>query len=306
MAIEQRQVELRVPDEEHPGEYYQMTLLQPLGWIQRNGAEEGAWVYLSLPELEIAGQAEVLAIAPCPPIEGGYGKLVLGTFTHLSRDLVEVKLAGADDPLRVTPGHLLWSLDRGGWVSAGSLETGELLAGEAGAVAVEYVHNVPGEVRTYNLSVEGDHRYLVGELGVVAHNAGPCPKRAPNLPQWANEGLDDLARFRQELGPIPGGGQANGGVIARLDVNGRSFYGVNAHGQHVTLRVNAVSASHAELDAFQQAANGGATGTTGRLFVDTPLCDPCGLYGGVKSLARQIGLQSLEIITPNGVVPVSL
>ncbi len=57
-----------------------MTLLQPLSWVQQTQAQAGAWVYLSLPELEIAGQAEVLAIAPCPPIEGGYAKVVLGTF----------------------------------------------------------------------------------------------------------------------------------------------------------------------------------------------------------------------------------
>lgn len=124
------------------------------------------------------------------------------------------------------------------------------------------------------------------------------------MPNWARQGLDELAQFRRELGPIPGGGQADGGVLARLDVGGRSFYGINAHGQPVTLRVNAITRTHAELDAFQQAANAGVRGGTGRLFVDAELCGACGQSGGVRSLARQLGLERLEIVTPSGVVTI--
>jgi RHS repeat-associated protein len=125
-----------------------------------------------------------------------------------------------------------------------------------------------------------------------------------NMPAWARAGLDDVARFRAELGPVPGGGQVNGGVVARLDVGGRSFYGINAHGQPVTMTVNRISRTHAELDACQQAFNAGVRGGTGRLFVDAELCDPCGKYGAVRSLAQQLGLERLEIVTPGGVVTV--
>jgi hypothetical protein len=45
------------------------------------------------------------------------------------------------------------------------------------------------------------------------------------------------------------------GTLARLDVGGRSFYGINAHGRPISLRTNAITRTHAEADAFQQAAD---------------------------------------------------
>jgi len=109
-------------------------------------------------------------------------------------------------------------------------------------------------------------------------------------------GLADLAATRGELGLKVGEG-----TLARLDVGGRSFYGINAHGQPTTpLNVNAISATHAEADAFAQAARAGAKGETGTLFVDRALCPSCGTFGGVRSMARQLGLKSLEVVTPNG------
>jgi len=60
-------------------------------------------------------------------------------------------------------------------IGAGVLRPGERLATAAGAAVVESVTVQPGERRVYNLSVEGDHRYLVGEVGLVAHNVNPCP-----------------------------------------------------------------------------------------------------------------------------------
>ena len=87
--------------------------------------------------------------------------------------------------------------------------------------------------------------------------------------------------------------------MTRLDVGGRSFYGVNAHGQKITMRVNNISKTHAEMDAFQQAFNAGARGGKGRLFVDADLCGACGKNGAVRSLARQLGLTELQVVTPN-------
>jgi hypothetical protein len=36
------------------------------------------------------------------------------------------------------------------------------------------------------------------------------------------------------------------------------------------------------------------------LYADRKLCDPCGQNGGVRSLARQLGLTKLTVITPDG------
>ncbi len=117
-------------------------------------------------------------------------------------------------------------------------------------------------------------------------------------------GLADLAQFRQELGPIPGGGQPNGGTLARLDIGGNSYYGINAHGTEITLNVNAITETHAEADAFQQAANAGMTGDSATLYVDRELCGACGQNGGVNSMASQLGIKQLTIVTPSGRVTI--
>jgi hypothetical protein len=68
----------------------------------------------------------------------------------------------------------------------------------------------------------------------------------------------------------------------------------------VSLLVNAISESHAETDVFQQAANAGIAGGSAILYVDRVLCQPCGQYGGVQGLARQLRLSSLLVVTPQG------
>ncbi len=125
------------------------------------------------------------------------------------------------------------------------------------------------------------------------------------LPNWAKAGLEDLLKFRRSIGAIPsaGGAVPDGGVVARLDIAGQTKYGVNAHGRRIKLRVNPLSAKHAEADAFQQAADAGLRAESARLFVDAPLCGACLQESGVASLARQLGISSLEVISPEGVIP---
>jgi deoxycytidylate deaminase len=109
-------------------------------------------------------------------------------------------------------------------------------------------------------------------------------------------GLDDLAKFRQELG-IPHGQ----GTLARLDVGGRRFYGINAHGRPVNMKVNAITRTHAEADAFQQAANAGTRGGRGTMYVDRALCPACGQNGGVRGMMRQLEISELRVVTPQGI-----
>jgi RHS repeat-associated protein len=200
---------------------------------------------------------------------------------------------------RTTPGR---------WVDAGDLRVGdELLLRDGREATVERLAVAAYEGPVYNFDVEDLHCYAVGRDGALVHNwNGAEGIASANMPAWARAGLDDLAAVRAELGPIPGGGLADGGVLARFEVGEQSFLGHNAHGQAISLRVNAITATHAEADVFQQAANAGVKGGAGRLFVDAELCGACGQNGGVRSMARQIGLESLEVITPNGVVSVPL
>ena len=189
-----RMVSLRMPDHSHPGSYLEVELLRPLGWINERKAAVGRWINFSVPELRISGMAEVTGIDACPPIESGYGRVVLGTFTSVSSDVYELKLAGQDEAIGVTYGHPIWSLDRGDWIAAGALRPGERLATAAGAAVVESVTVLPGERRVYNLSVEGDRRYLVGSVAVLAHNVGiSCDLDVP--------ALDSTGKLHGELPP---------------------------------------------------------------------------------------------------------
>jgi filamentous hemagglutinin len=130
-------------------------------------------------------------------------------------------------------------------------------------------------------------------LSMSSGSGSSGPQAAPAA---KGGGLADLAKSRAELGLKPGEG-----TLARLDVGGRRFYGINAHGQPVApLGVNAISATHAEADAFAQAARAGVKGGSGTLYVDRALCPSCGTFGGVRSMARQLGLESLDVVTPSG------
>ena len=174
-------------DPTNPDDSYQMQLLEPLSWVGLNNAQAGGFVNLSLPELGISGPAQVLSIDACPSIETGNGRVVLGTFQHVSNDMVDVILAGESQPLQVTSGHKLWSLDRDGWVQAGDLQAGERLAGENGPVTVQSVARDPQSMEAYNLDVETDHRYEVTDLGVLVHNVSSCAGFRADRPLSAAE-----------------------------------------------------------------------------------------------------------------------
>ncbi len=135
---------------------------------------------------------------------------------------------------------------------------------------------------------------LLGKIGPILR-LGIGAERGGQAAAFA-----DLAALRVELG-LPPVGAKGAGTLARLDIGERSFYGINAHGQQITFRVNPVSRTHAEADVLQQARNAGITGGEGRLYVDRALCPPCA-RGAVQSMARQLGLSRLEVSTPAGSV----
>ena len=92
-------------------------------------------------------------------------------------------------------------------------------------------------------------------------------------------------------------------AIVKLEIGDRNFVGIsssyNCYLVPITLRVNPIAKTHAEADAFQQAADAGVRGGKARLIVDRDLCAACGLRGGVNSMAWQLGIEELEIITPS-------
>jgi hypothetical protein len=136
-------------------------------------------IHLELPEMGVSGEAEVLAVSPCPPVEPGVGRVVTGTFrkerNHGLRAL-HVSVEGEVSCLRVTSGHPVWSVTRGAWIGAGELVPGEALAAWRGE-PVAVLANLPeADTATWTLEVENEHVYRVGPAGILVHNTCPTPK----------------------------------------------------------------------------------------------------------------------------------
>jgi hypothetical protein len=105
--------------------------------------------------------------------------------------------------------------------------------------------------------------------------------------QTTTSNLRATATVRQELG-LPPARTKGAGVLAKRDIGDNTFWGINAHGQYVSawqiLRlVNPTTFSHAEGNAFNQAAEAGVVGGNAHLYVDAALCKFCGRHGGVRT-----------------------
>jgi MafB19-like deaminase len=116
--------------------------------------------------------------------------------------------------------------------------------------------------------------------------------------------FEDLIEYRRQLGLPPSGAEDDRATIAKLEIDGMTFFGINSSNnpnrRQITLTVNPISRTHAEADAFQQAFDLGFRGGRARLTVDRDLCRACGQNGGVKGMARQLNLDEIEIISPSG------
>jgi hypothetical protein len=136
----------------------------------------------------------------------GPGRVVLSTLAGSAAEIYRIDFDGPASPLEVTGDHPLYSLDRAGWVDVQDLTAGEHLqvAGPTEdqthgplvcaehALRIHALERVRDPQPVYNLQVEGDHEFLVGELGLRAHN---CAKRpAKPLPV-----LDTTGKVHGEL-----------------------------------------------------------------------------------------------------------
>jgi hypothetical protein len=104
---------------------------------------------------------------------------VLATYRTPDREVVDVELRDRA-ALRVTPGHVFFSADRG-WIVAGSLREGERLVDASGArVEVARVIARAERETVYNFEVDVTHTYFAGEARVLVHNpsAQPPPSAA--------------------------------------------------------------------------------------------------------------------------------
>ncbi|WP_391542764.1 hypothetical protein [Posidoniimonas polymericola] len=115
----------------------------------------------------------------------------------------------ASQTLRPTGAHRFYSETRRAWVVARGLEPGEVVRGRGGPLRVTAAAPLPGVQRVYNLTVEGEHVYYVGDLGLLAHNQ--CPDGFVSLDDVRIQGHRNIelsVSAAQTLGaPLPGSRQ---------------------------------------------------------------------------------------------------
>ena len=160
------------------GVRYDLAFLRSLDWLQATGAEPGTEIHLSLPEMGLDGPALVESIDACPPIErdDGTGRMIVtGTMRHPASNILDVSITGMDEPLGVTDTHPIWSDTRQTFITAGQLQPGEHLRSETGVISqvtrITPRRGPPEHV--YNLEVNAEHVYQVGQTGLLVHN--DCP-----------------------------------------------------------------------------------------------------------------------------------
>ena len=152
------------------GDRADIRLIRSVDWIETHNAKVGGEIFLDLPHMGARGFAHVMAIEPCPPLGQGAGRIVTGTFCHTSGEVYDLKLESESNAIGVTSTHPFWSLDRNAWVSAIDLKIGETLKTLSGTTVVESRSKREEPETVYNIEVEGDHVYRVGESGVLVHN----------------------------------------------------------------------------------------------------------------------------------------
>ncbi len=169
---EWRNYVLQLPKED--GATVEITLLEPADWLEYMSDDGGKTVYLDLHEMGAVGLANVVAVEPCPPIEpdDGTGRpLITGTFKHTSATVIDLQIEGESQVIGTTANHPFWSVDRNQYVTAGELRLSERLRTANDEITrLISVSPRPGRHDVYNIQVDGEHVYYVGNTGVLVHN----------------------------------------------------------------------------------------------------------------------------------------
>jgi RHS repeat-associated protein len=94
------------------------------------------------------------------------------------KEILSIELSNGDI-LESTSGHLIYVDEE--WIAAEDIELGQSLFSLGEKVTVSNVVLSTVKVKVYNLTVDGNHNYFVGENGVLVHNISKCEKAAKEL-----------------------------------------------------------------------------------------------------------------------------
>lgn len=157
------------------GKWAKVGMLQTLEWMAEKGIEKvGDKVRLDMLEMGVIGTFHVTAIENCPVLQSGPGRRIVTVFEHSPTEVYDLSIEGESKPIAVTPRHPFWSVDRKDWVAACKLLIGERVQA-VGKTTVVTGWKYRGVEPVYNMEVEVEHCYRVGEQGILVHNASaPC------------------------------------------------------------------------------------------------------------------------------------
>lgn len=205
-----RVVHVEMPNPLAAKDIIRASLLRSPKWLAAHGElGPGTQLYLKLEEIGVEGWATVTAVS-APELKPSAGRLVVTTVTHLNSDLYELRFSETEESLRPTGRHKLYSLDRAGWVQTENLFVGERLQTMAGELTVAAIERLPGTHRVFNLGVEADHEFLVGDAAIRAHNMD-CDEWV-EVGDYAKEIVGRIKQeVRQELRGAAGKGKHMGG-----------------------------------------------------------------------------------------------
>jgi Holliday junction resolvase-like predicted endonuclease len=131
----------------------------------------GSTIFVDLPEHGISAGFTVSAILPCPTPNPGDGYLVTTKFIHENAEILDLRIEGSADVIGTTASHPFWSEDRQQFIAAGDLRVGEnLRLADDTTRKVESLTRRETRETVYNIEVDGEHVFYVGEDGVLVHN----------------------------------------------------------------------------------------------------------------------------------------
>lgn len=183
------------------GRCLRVSMLRPIQWIHERSVHEGGEFHLSLPDLGVDAQANVLAIKHCPPIQPGPGHVVLSTFSQSSKgNILDITVgnSGDSETIGVTEKHPFWSVRQESFVSIGDLEVGAKLLtvdGRETHIARISQRTTPNQL-VFNIEVNGEHVYFVGEHQLLVHNACDSKILGRNLSSGAADPVAYATRIK--------------------------------------------------------------------------------------------------------------
>ena len=131
----------------------------------------GSTIFVDLPEHGISADFTVSAILPCPTPNPSDGYLVTTKFIHENAEILDLRIEGSADVIGTTSSHPFWSEDRQQFVAAGALRVGEnLRLADDTTRRLESLTLRENRETVYNIEVDGEHDFYVGEDGVLVHN----------------------------------------------------------------------------------------------------------------------------------------